>query len=314
MAQRPLNIQQAQAMGVRGLALSGDIDAPAVEISAKFTTQSYFDTTLLEAAILRQPPNEQIVPSTKKSSDLAGYALGLHPSSQTPIAVQFKGGQQQGTSSVFRLKPGEVLRPFGSPGAPGRFSGFDWGIPFGWLGGGNATLVVFRTSDATVDWLDRSEVIFHRTRLPIYAQASVPSAPAYNWPTRFPWPFASQGTNAFSQRGTPILAVTPTRTLATLRPAAALVASETMRMYFVGSDEFAETSTGTIPLTEAVAHDVVWNTWSSLASANFATQYQYQFLPEAVTRMAANAGGVILVDLSGGLAGSYVDVVRYGVL
>lgn len=313
---RPLSIQQAQERGLRGLALSGNVDAPAIELVEKFAYQSYFDTTLGAAALLRQPPNEQIVPSTLAKADVAGYAVGLHPSSQTPVAVRFLGGEQQGSSATFRLKPGQVLRPFGSPGAPGKFSGFEWGLPFGWLGGGNAMLVVFRTSDSSVDWIDRSEIVFHRTRIPILAKADVPTAAALvkNWPTRFPWPHATRGADALTQRGSPVLSVNPTRCAMTLR-AANLAASETMRVYLIGGDEWAEDSAGDIDLSAVPpAFDVVWSIWASVASANYATQYQTQFTPAEIFRFGANDGGVVFVDVTGGLAGSYVDVVRYGVL
>jgi hypothetical protein len=313
---RPLSAQQAESLGVRGLSTSGNIDAPAVEVSAKFVYQSYFDNVLGPAALLRQSPNQQIVQSTLRKQDLSGYAVALHPASQTPIAITFKGGQQQGSSPTYRLKPGEYLRPFGSPGGvPGKFSSFEWGLPFGWLGGGNATLLVFRTSDAKAEWTDRSEVIFHRIRLPVFAPANVPVAPAFNWPTRFPWPHAVSGVDALTQAGTPVLSVTPTRTLLLLR-LANLVSSATMRVYFVGAEELAETSTGAIPLTEAAAYDVIWGVWSSIASANFPAQFQFQYLPVEMYRLGANDGGIILVDGSGGLslANQFVDVVRYGVL
>ena len=311
---QPMSVQRAQALGLRGLALSGNVDAPAVEVAAKFQYQSYFDDVLGAQAILRQAPNEQIVRSTKRTEELAGYAVGLHPSSQTPVAISFRGGQQQGSSATLRLKPGEVIRPFGSPEAPGKFSGFDWGLPFGWLGGGNALLVVFRTDDASVDWVDRSEIVFHRTRVQVLAPAAVPTAPEFNWPTRFPWPKAAFGTQALSQSGTPVLSVNPTRIAMTLR-LADLVASETMRVYLIGSDEWAELDDGTIDLTETVAYDVVWGTWASVVSANFAAQFQTQFLPAEMFKFGANEGGVIFVDANGGaLVNAYVDVVRYGVL
>lgn len=311
MSIRAITGKQAQALGVRGLSV-GDVDAPAIELSRKYPYQSYFDDALGPAAIARQSPNSQIV--LPKREEISGYAVALHPSSQTPVAVTFRGGQQQGSSATFRLKPGEMLRPFGTPdGIPGKFSGFEWGLPFGWLGGGNATLLVFRTADASVDWVDRSEVIFHRTRIPIIAQGAVPAAPAFNWPSRFPWPKAQQGADLLTQAGTPVLSVNPTRIAMTLRMGA-LAASKTMRMYLVGGDEWAENAAGVVGLTEAIGYDVVWGTWTSLASANFATQFQTQFLPAEAYRFSANEGGVVLVDATGGLAGQYVDVVRYGVL
>lgn len=312
---RALSGLEAQKMGVRGLALSGDIDAPAVELTAKFAYQSYLDSTLGVQALLRQPPNEQIVPSTRESVELAGYAVGLHPSSETPVAIQFKGGQQQGGSATYRLKPGQILRPFGAPGVPGKFSGFEWGLPFGWLGGGNALLVVFRTSDADADWLDRSEIVYHRIRLPIQAAASVSATVPRNWPTRFPWPWALQGANSLPQRGQPVLSVTPTRTLLRLRMAT-VSAAASMRVLFVGTDHFAETD-GVVSLTDCAALDMIWGSWSPVAIANLPAvpQYQTMFFSGEFERLGANDGGVIFVDTSGGvLAGQYVDVIRYGVL
>lgn len=313
---RNLTVQQAQAMGVRGISSTGDVDAPAVELSRKFTYQSYFDNVLGPAAVLRQSPNQQIVASTLKKEDLSGYAVALHPSSQAPVAITFRGGQQQGSSATFRLKPGEFLRPFGTPGGqPGKFSGFEWGLPFGWLGGGNVLLLVFRTMDAKAEWTDRSEVVFHRTRIPIVSPAAVPTAPAFNWPTRFPWPHAVFGAEQLTQAGTPVLSVVPTRTMLSLRMSA-LASSATMRVYFVGSDELAEGPTGAVNLTEAPSYDVIWGVWSSIASANFPAQFQFQYLPVELYRLGANDGGVVFVDGSGGLllSGQFVDVVRYGVL
>lgn len=318
-AVRPLSAAEAVAMGVSSVSMTGTGDAPATELSKKFGYQSYFDFTLAERAILRQPPNEAIVPSTRENSDLGGYAIGLHPSSETPIAVRFRSGQQQGSSTTYRLKPGQVLRPFGAPGSPGKFSGFEWGLPFGWLGGGNATIIVFRTSDADVDWSDRSELIFHRMRLPILA-ANATVAPSSNWPTRFPWQYALSGidaTNSYPQRGQPALAVAPTRTLLRLRMQT-VSAAAAMRVFFTGTDAFDEDNTGNIVAgNPATAVDVQWSSWASVAVAGVYTQqFQTQMFTGELERLSCNmGGGVALVDLSGGvLTGQYVDVVRYGVL
>lgn len=315
MSVKALSIAQAQALGIRGVPLSGDVDAPAVEISQKYTFQSYFDDALMERALLRQPPNEQIVPSTRKEYDLAGYALGLHPSSETPVAVKFRSGQQQGGSSVYRIKPGEVIRPFGAPGAPGRFSGFEMGLPFGWLGGGNATVIVFRTADSDVTWLDRSEIVYHRVRLPIYQPDTIPPNILYNWPSRFPWPYAISGANSLPQKGQPVLAVHPTRTMVRLRMSD-LANPAAMRAYFIGTDVFAELNTGLVDQSDVAAADIYWGTWASIAGASFNVQYQTQFFEGELARLSANAGCVYFVDASGSaaLANQFVDVVRYGVL
>lgn len=304
--------------GIKGKSLVGSVDSPASQVSNLFTPQSYFDNTLLQQAILAQPPNEAIVASTAKEENADGYSVGLHPSSETPIAIKFKTGGQQGQSSVYTLKPGQTLTPqgIGFDGEAGKFSGFKWGLPFGWLGGGSATLVVMRTHDAKVNWLDRSEIIFQRQRIKILAPADVPASTAlpYNWPSRFPWSQAVFGSNNFSQRGRPSLAVTPTRTTMMLR-LANLAATATMRAYFIGTDSYAIDSTGAVSLTDAPpAIDVVWGTWASIASANYATQYQSQILTGESERYVANGGAVVFVSSDSSLQGQYVDVVRYGKL
>lgn len=312
---RQLSPVEAHAKGVRGVSVTGSSDAPVVQIAQHFTYQSYFDSTLQETAILAQRQGEPIVDSTKQAVSVGGYALALHPSSQTPIAVRFQKGGQQGDSTTYILKPGQVIRPVGFTGADQRFSGFEYGLPFGWLGGGNVTLLVLRSPDAQVEFIDRNEVLFHRTRMPILALAGVPAAGSlpFNWPTGFPWGKAYRDT--VPQQGQQsILSVTPTRVAMALR-SGTLAAPATMRAYFIGTTDFHEISDGTVALTEAVAYDVVWPTWASLASANFATQYPFQFLTPEMVQLSANSGAMVLVEASPGtLAGTYVDVVRYGVL
>ena len=303
-------------LGTRGQAVTGKTDAPVIQRANTFAFQSYFDSTLLEKAILSQAQGQQIVQSTLRSEPISGYAVGLHPSSQCPVAVRFIKGAQAGDSGVVMLKPGMIVRPNGEQaGKDGRFSGFEWGLPFGWLGGGNATLVVFRTADAKVDWIDRSELIFHRQRMLIVAPAAVPAAAAllFNWPTTFPWASAKQGTNAIPQGGSPILSVKPTRIAMALR--GDLAAAATMRMYMIGTTEFSQLSTGLEDPTAApIAYDVTWGTWASVASAQYATQYQFQFLPVEAFRMSSIIGSCVLVNVTGTLAGLYVNVIRYGEL
>lgn len=311
---------KAGLLGVNGRTAGGANDAPASEISGVFAYQSYFDDTLLQRAILAQPPNQPIVPSTLQSLDQAGYAIGLHPSSQTPVAIQFKSGAQGGQSTTMILKPGELLRPHGLGGSsrnnPGQFSGFNYGLPFGWLGGGSYRLIVMKTADATVKWIDHVELIFHRQRLQIYAlnKAPVPSQATlnYNWPLYFPWPQAIQGANALTQRGQPAIAVQPTRTAMMLR-LATLADASTMRCMFVGTDDFAQDAAGAIQLSDVpAAVDVVWGTWTSLAVVNYLSQYPTQMFSGELERFQAPNGSVIAVTSDAELEGQFVDVVRYG--
>ncbi|MFZ2152119.1 MAG: hypothetical protein WAV09_03365 [Minisyncoccia bacterium] len=303
-------------LGTRGVPVTGKVDAAVIQMARTFAFQSYFSSTLLQNAILEQPQGQQIVPSTLRAESLAGFAVGLHPSSQCPVAVRFTKGAQAGDSGVVVIKPGMIVRPTGEAmERDGRFSGFEWGLPHGWLGGGNVSLIVFRSSDAAVDWVDRSEMIFHRQRALIVAPAAVPALASLepNWPIAFPWAKAKQGANQFPQGGVPILSVKPTRVMMLLR--GALANPATMRMYFVGSTEFSQLSTGAEDLTAAPpAYDVVWGSWASVASAQYATQYQFQFLPVEAFRLSSISGQLVLVDVTGTLVGMYVDIVRYGEL
>lgn len=317
--------------GIKGRPPSGEVNAPAYEVSDTFTFQSFFDTTLEEQAILAQPTNQQIVPSTLSDPiQTAGYGVGLLPSSETPIAIQFSTGGQQGRSATYRLKPGEVIWPYGRPngiGHNGQFSGFQWGLPFGWLGGGSATLVVLRTADAKVTWAsDHSEVVYHRIRLTINTFAQINAlitAGAYNgpanWPQRFPWPLAISGVtgSSLNQGGQPAVAVAPTRTAMKLN-LPTLAAPTDMRMYFVGTDNWAQLSTGAIDLTNIVFSDITWGSWTPNPGVNapFNAANETEVLTGEAALYAANAGAVVLGvtnDVNdAALLGATVDFTRYG--
>ena len=206
---------QAVARGARGQTLGGDINAPAFEVTATYPYQSYFDDTLQQQAILPQPQNEPIIPSTLSNPiQIGGYGLALHPASEAPVSVVFDTGAQQGRSATYALSPGQIIRPFGRPdgvGNPGSFSGFRFGLPFGWLGGGAVKLMLLRTPDAHTLWNGFPEIIFHRFRTQIIAASAVPADPTtltptpfYNWPKRFPWTHAI-GNQGLRQSGTPVL-------------------------------------------------------------------------------------------------------------
>ena len=305
--------------GIKGVPITGEQNAPALEVTEIFPYQSYFDDTLLEKAILAQPPNEGIVPSTLGKIDLSGYAVGLHPSSETPVAVRFKTGAQQGASPVFRLKPGEVLRPHGRPGGPessGQFSGIEWGLPQGWLGGGAANLILFRTADANVCWGDCNEIAFYRTRMAILQPAAVPvgSLAPKNWPGRFPWAFAQFGSSALNQRGRAALSLHPTRTLLRLR-ATSLAAPADVRILFFGADVLAQN--GAVPpvtsLTDVGFMDMTWGSFAAFGVGLGLTAQPTQMLTGQLERISCNVGGIVMMDISGGaLNGLFCDVVRFG--
>lgn len=327
-ARRPSRRVLAVDAAVQGKPLSGAVKAPAYEVSDVFSFQSYFDDAFAERALFRQAPNEQIVASTlSEAIQTAGYGLALTPSSETPVAVTFDTGAQQGKSPVYRLKPGQVIRPQGkADGLPGFFTGFRWGLPFGWLGGGQATLVVLRSPDAAVHWsTDHNEIVYHRIRLQIVDPAAIPAAAGLytgplNWPQRFPWPAAMFGVSSLTQRGQPAFGVMPTRTALSLR-LATLVNPSDMRMYFVGSDPWAQTGpisaaqqVGTISLADVRATDITWGSWAQQAGAPapFSSAFPTLILTGEAERYAANAGAVVLASAVVALQGAYVDFVRWG--
>ncbi len=295
-----------------------DVISPAILIPRLFTFQSYHDSTLLEKAILSQPKNVTIVPSTVKVDQTPGYAIGLAPYSQTPVAIEFLTGTKSGSATLV-LKPGQIIRPQGGS----TFLGFRWGLPFGWLGGGLATIVVFTTKDSHVRWTEGTEVIFHRVRIPVLQPADLTAAGANNnarknWPFRFPWTQALFGTNSINQNGSPILSISnPTRTLMVLRGASTLGAGATMRMIFQATNDVGLNAAGAVVNTNPIFEDVTWPVWTSLGtSGNLATQNPFLMRTGGVPRLAADDGGLALLDVSGtaALTGLFVDFVRYGML
>lgn len=312
--------------GVKGEVMSGESEAPAYELPLLFPYQSYFSDALGPFAIAAQPANQAIVPSTQpdKPVQVAGYALGLHPSSETPVAVQFFTGAQQGASATYRLKPGEIIRPHGRPkgiGFSGQFSGFTYGLPFGWLGGGSALLVVFRTADATANWIDHNEIVFHRVRLPIYTPAELPALVPLdlNWPTRFPWPNAiskKAATAGITQRGQPALAMNPTRTLMRLRLGTiADAAGASMRVYFRIADVLAQTNGEfSLDANDTAFTDYTWGSYAPQAGAPapYATANEMTFMTGELERLACNDGAIVLGSTHAELIGQFVDFVRYG--
>jgi hypothetical protein len=306
------------------------IDAPsqgssvqnAHEFGVRFPFQSYFDSTLLEKALLKQAPNQALVSSGLSEKELkkqvAGFALAVHPLSEAPAAVQFFGGKGgRSASAPMVLKPGEIIRPTGMDASGGgAFQGFQVGLPFGWLGGGLVRFRVLPSPDASVSWGDtQNEVIIHRTRMKIVAPSAMPAVAYFpcNWPLRFPWRYAISDTN--SQGGTPTLTVTPTRTVMRLRKAS-LTQAATMRVYVLGARDFdAElVSSPTLPVSMM---EMFWADYSA-APAGYAG-YPTIEAPFALTRMgcdessaAVDRAGIQLVSDSVDLQGAFVDVIRYG--
>ncbi len=292
-----------------------DTSSPGVALTELFAYQSYFDDTLLEKALLVQSPNEPIVGSTLRKANVGGYSFGLHPSSQTPVAIQPIVGGQGASPQAIILKPGQIYRPHGRPGnRPGHFSGFSWGLPFGWLGGGVATLYVFPSPDADVAWPGDAEILFHRQRMQIVAPAALPANALKNWPLRFPWTQALRGASSISQQGAAIISIAqPTRIMMSLR-LASMAAVGDMRMIIHEDNDMDLDSAGAVIAGLGRFDTYTWGTYVANGGAgNLATNYPVIEYNGPLVRMAADDGGVCLVDMSAGtLTNAYVDVCRYG--
>lgn len=293
-----------------------DTDSPGVAMTQLFAYQSYYDDTLLEKALLVQSQNEPIVGSTLLKSNVGGYAFGLHPSSQAPVAIRPIVGGQGASPQAIILKPGQVYRPHGRPGGrPGHFSGFEWGLPFGWLGGGVCTLYVFPSPDADVAWTGDAEVLYHRARHVIVSPGTLPANAPKNWPLRFPWTQAVRAAGSISQKGAAIVSISnPTRILMSLR-LPSLASADTMRMLIHESNDMDLDSAGAVIAGLARFIEYTWGTYTAGGGAgNLSTQYPVvEITGGPVVRMAADDGGITLVDMSAGsLTGAYVDIARYG--
>lgn len=307
---------RAGASVVRAYDQLPDTKSPGVAITNLFKYQSYYDSTLLQNALLLQAQNEPIVGSTAQKANIGGYAFGLHPSSQTPVAIQPIIGGQGASPQTVILHPGQLYRPHGRPnGEPGNFSGFNWGLPFGWLGGGVATLYVFPSPDADAAWPGNAEVLFHRQRIAIKQPADLAGlgAAPKNWPLRFPWTQAV-GAAGQTQAGAAIVSVAePTRVLLSLR-SNALAAASDMRVVWQADNDFDLDSTGAVILTTPRFITTTWGTYAANGGGgNLGTNFPVMELTGEIERIAADDGGVVFVDMSGGnLTGLFVDVARYG--
>lgn len=309
----------------------GNADAPSSgpqQITKIFPFQSYFDSTFETqtpnpgSALLTQGSNSGFVQSTLQDKQQSeAYAVGLAPWSEAPIAIRMQGKDQGGLSTPIILRPGEVIAPQGlARGESFRtFRGLEWGLPFGWLGGGLVSLFLFKSPDSLPQWTyGAKEVCFHKFQTKIIAASAVPPSPMYtNWPTLFPWPKAYRGdvTTAISQVGTPNVAVKPTKTI--IRLNGALAAAEACRIVFWGSDTFDQTATGVPPSTQpTITESGYWEfSWPETTAGGWPAHQPILTLPDEVSMMAANAYGVTFEALAGGeLVDLNVNVARYGLI
>jgi hypothetical protein len=273
------------------------------QLAATFAFQSYFDSVLLSNAILTQTNGSPIVDSTRQYAQVPGIGVALHPASQSPVAIQFHGGSAD--SAVVHLTPGQKLNV-------GKFEQFEWGLPFGWLGGGAVLLYVLGGDEADIDFpQSNSPIIFHRQRVRIAnAPVAAPSVP--NWPMSFAWSNAARGTgggNVTPQQAAPLFMITPDIVHLQFTGANVLGPID-LNMEIINPDGFDLQS----PPDQAVGYSngVHWwpVTFPAVLGPNVA---QVVWLPQEVARLAGDNAVVVFVDPAGALGDTaFVDCVRYG--
>lgn len=290
------------------------IDHPAnvSTIRTVFPLQSFFDDTALQNALLVQDPNNPIVASTQNSRQIKGRLIGLHPASETPITMRIYARGDASGADVVNLSPGEILRV-----KTHGFYNIDWGIPFGWLGGGLAQLVIADNEDAYMAWPEQqSEVLVQRQRIQIVADADPSTTPlvnAANWPVRFPWTnaFKFNASGVSSQRGSPLFAPEPSRVRLRLR-VNNLAAPAQMRIIAQGFDDWDLGADGlTIAFTDFTAEDrVQWPTASGTSAP-----YPMIEILDGLLLDGGDQAVVTFTDLGNAeLTDEFVDVLRYGKL
>lgn len=250
---------------------------------------------------LSQPTGQPIVPSTKKTwSSGHGFGVVNEAASQAPVAIRFFG---RANSAPFILRPGESVYP-------GEFDSFDYGLPFGWAGGGIVMLKVAQARESRFDLTTaRPELIYWRTALKIEAEANPLPTIKLNWPSAFPWENAF-GASGANQNGNPSIRVEPTRTLLflpTVGKAGGLVAGTqyNARLYFRSVIGDLDVD----PNAASFFADVSWVVPAGgLIFPGVITE-----LPAAFDRLDLNLGGVTITSPDGSLAvNDYCYAVRYG--
>jgi hypothetical protein len=283
----------------------------AAVLKSIFPLQSFFDNTQLHNAILTQDPGATgLIVGTPITQQVSGRIIGLHPHSQLPVMTTMKGVEGAVTLG---LTPGQVVK---GPLANG-FQSVTWGLPFGWLGGGLAKLIVADEDDSMLIWPEAAhEVLLQRVRLKIVADAN-PSTSPNAWtaalPLRFPWKNAFRYNTALPgspipQNGLAEFAAVPTRLVLRLR-VSTLAVPTTMRVILQGIDDFDLGSDGsTIAYTDFTSFDVTWP-----AASGTSTPYPVLELRDGVGLFRGDAMIVTLSDLGAAtLTNQYVDILSYG--
>ena len=292
-----------------------------------FAWQSFFDSTQLGQAIAVQPPNELIIPSTKVSVPTPGFGIGLHPDSQVPVGVKFKSSVGVSDSQVISVTPGQIIYPHGCA----TFSGFDVGLPFGWLGGGYAQIVILKTPEAAVWWAPGAEVAIQRQRVAIQADTATPVF-SFGLPVGFPWKNAfrynaTTPTTPFPQGGQAIVSTSPTRTEMKLR--LTTLASDALVLMLVQNSQAFDTGPGSPYVLSNDVEEVPILFNKIVGSAPYFPTSGFSFPITgnqlAATGQGSHSPGVLLcgddaqfclLNESGNSAlnGAFVDIVRYALI
>jgi hypothetical protein len=320
--------------------LNGDLSAPsprasilpdsrsaANQVTKTFPYQSYFDDTLLWRAISDQPLGQAIIQSTQEQQQMSGYAIGNHPDSQAPIAVTFSGEGRQSGSASHIIPPGAIVRPTKGIIGEDGFQSFSWGLPFGWLGGGTVTMVVFQTPDAWANWTPRSQILFHRFRAQILAPGNIPAAASVsqwprNWPLRFPALNMRRGATSIPQGGAAQIAISAPGQVVFRLHTTVTSAAEMKAVYFHTTDFDDEMTVLPSPLPlDAVQFNVPGHTAYAYPAGY--TEYTLFEGPAELSRIGCSGAntapnmqiaGVHFVSDDPSLQGQYLDVARYGYL
>src|SRR6266702_1758871 len=299
---------------LRAADVAGDVTTSAARISILrnvFPVQSFFDNTQLAQALLMQQPNEPIVNKQPKPN-LRGRAIGLHPTSQTPVAVKTFSRGGATSNNIFTLTPGQFIL-LGNHG----FEGLEWGLPYGWRGGGIGRLVIADDEESFLGWSQsKVEVLFHRIRVQIVADANPTVTPAItgmNWPLRFPWSSAfrfnvTTPTSPFPQAGLSTIAIEPSRTLLRLR-VNNLAAPAAMRVIMQGLDDLDIGSDGvTTAFTDFSVEGVNWP-----AAVGASTPFPTAEIREGLLLDGGDQAVATFTNLgNAALLNQFVDCARYG--
>jgi hypothetical protein len=272
-------------------------DKAITQVSTSYQFQSYFDSALLHTAIQLQSPGDAIVASTKQFSQSKGYGIAVHPQADCPMAFRFRGGSADGATLI--VCPGQVFYP-------GSFDTFEYGLPFGWLGGGSALFYILHHPEARVDFsgAGRAPIVCHRARFII--EGAFPGTVSRNWPRTFPWPAAAMGAGPAPQDGAPLIDFEPEIAIMRLRSSIANPATLTFQWHGVDDLDLTGANPPVLTLTDYTDTDI-----SFPAVPAGSGGFPFVTMPPEIHRLGCSTGGLNIIDPTTALNGVYIDIVRY---